>query len=256
MEKGLVSIITPMYNGAEFVGDTIESVLKQTYTNWEMIIVDDCSPDDGAGIEVVKRYENPRIKLIESKENRGSSGARNIALREAKGQYIALLDSDDMWPEEYLKSQVEFLKKNEAVIVYGAVQRVDEVTKEKISTPFPRPKRINYNGLLKVCPICPSATVYDVGKCDKYFFDESLGSMRDDYAYWLAMLKNILWAYYNEDVVILYRVRQGAVTANKRKTISSQWKVLREVEHVPLFKAVYCLLYWSINGIVKFKLYK
>lgn len=256
MEKGLVSIITPMYKGAEFVGDTIESVLKQTYTNWEMIIVDDCSPDDGAGIEVVKRYENPRIKLIESKENRGSSGARNIALREAKGQYIALLDSDDMWPEEYLKSQVEFLKKNEAVIVYGAVQRVDEVTKEKISTPFPRPKRINYNGLLKVCPICPSATVYDVGKCDKYFFDESLGSMRDDYAYWLAMLKNILWAYYNEDVVILYRVRQGAVTANKRKTISSQWKVLREVEHVPLFKAVYCLLYWSINGIVKFKLYK
>lgn len=256
MEKGLVSIITPMYKGAEFVGDTIESVLKQTYTNWEMIIVDDCSPDDGAGIEVVKRYENPRIKLIESKENRGSSGARNIALREAKGQYIALLDSDDMWPEEYLKSQVEFLKKNEAVIVYGAVQRVDEVTKEKISTPFPRPKRINYNGLLKVCPICPSATVYDVGKCDKYFFDESLGSMRDDYAYWLAMLKNISWAYYNEDVVILYRVRQDAVTANKRKTISSQWKVLREVEHVPFFKAVYCLLYWSINGIVKFKLYK
>ena len=70
MEKGLVSIITPMYKGAEFVGDTIESVLKQTYTNWEMIIVDDCSPDDGAGINVVKRYADPRIKLIESKVNR------------------------------------------------------------------------------------------------------------------------------------------------------------------------------------------
>jgi teichuronic acid biosynthesis glycosyltransferase TuaG len=79
MEKGLVSIITPMYKGAEFVGDTIESVLKQTYTNWEMIIVDDCSPDDGAGINVVKRYADPRIKLIESKINKGSSGARNIA---------------------------------------------------------------------------------------------------------------------------------------------------------------------------------
>ena len=104
MEKGLVSIITPMYKGAEFVGDTIESVLKQTYTNWEMIIVDDCSPDDGAGINVVKRYADPRIKLIESKVNKGSSGARNIALKEAKGQYIAFLDSDDMWPEEYLES--------------------------------------------------------------------------------------------------------------------------------------------------------
>ena len=82
MEKGLVSIITPMYKGADFVGDTIESVLRQTYTNWEMIIVDDCSPDDGAGIDVVKRYTDPRIKLIESKVNKGSSGARNIALRD------------------------------------------------------------------------------------------------------------------------------------------------------------------------------
>lgn len=256
MEKGLVSIITPMYKGAGFVGDTIESVLKQTYTNWEMIIVDDCSPDGGAGINVVRRYVDPRIKLIESKVNKGSSGARNIALREAKGQYIALLDSDDMWPEEYLKSHINFLSGRDAAIVYGAVQRVDEVTKEKISSPFPRPKRINYKGLLRVCPICPSATVYDVGKCGKYFFDESLGSMRDDYAYWLAMLRNVSWAYYNEDVVILYRVRQGAVTANKSKTISSQWKVLREVEHVPFLKAVYCLLYWGINGIVKFKMYR
>lgn len=122
MEKGLVSIITPMYKGAEFVGDTIESVLKQTYTNWEMIIVDDCSPDDGSGINVVKRYADPRIKLIESKINKGSSGARNIALKEAQGQYIAFLDSDDMWPEEYLESQILFLSNKDVVIAYGGVQ--------------------------------------------------------------------------------------------------------------------------------------
>ncbi len=133
MEKGLVSIITPMYKGAEFVGDTIESVLKQTYTNWEMIIVDDCSPDDGAGINVVKRYADPRIKLIESKINKGSSGARNIALKEAQGQYIAFLDSDDMWPEEYLESQILFLSNKDVVIAYGGVQRIDENTKEKKS---------------------------------------------------------------------------------------------------------------------------
>lgn len=130
MEKGLVSIITPMYKGAEFVGDTIESVLKQTYTNWEMIIVDDCSPDDGAGINVVKRYADPRIKLIESKVNKGSSGARNIALKEAKGQYIAFLDSDDMWPEEYLESQVNFLQTEKAIIVYASVQHIEEQFKQ------------------------------------------------------------------------------------------------------------------------------
>ena len=88
MEKGLVSIITPMYKGASFIGETIESVLKQTYQNWEMIIVDDCSPDGGASINVVKQYKDSRIKLIESKINKGSSGARNIAIEHAVGQYI------------------------------------------------------------------------------------------------------------------------------------------------------------------------
>lgn len=256
MEKGLVSIITPMYKGADFVGDTIESVLKQTYTNWEMIVVDDCSPDDGAGIKVVKRYTDPRIKLIESKVNKGSSGARNIALREAKGQYIALLDSDDMWPEEYLASHIKYLHDHGATIVYGAVQHIEEKSKENIGSPFPRAKRINYQGLLKICPICPSATVYDAGRCGVYYFNEALGSMRDDYAYWLAMLKEVPWAYYNKSVVILYRVRLGSATGNKKKTISSQWKVLRQGERVPFFKAVYCLAYWGLAGIIKYKFYK
>lgn len=85
MKKGLVSIITPMYKGAAFVGKTIESVLKQSYTDWEMIIVDDCSPDGGAGINEVKKYQDARIILVENKINTGSSGARNTALHLAKG---------------------------------------------------------------------------------------------------------------------------------------------------------------------------
>lgn len=256
MEKGLVSIITPMYKGANFVGDTIESVLQQTYQNWEMIIVDDCSPDDGAGIRVVNKYKDPRIKLIESKVNKGSSGARNIAIEHAQGQYIAFLDSDDIWQENYLDLQIAFLKEKGAIIAYGSVQRIDENTKEKISSPFPRPAKVNYNDMLKVCPICPSATVYDSSKCKKYLFNEALGSMRDDYVYWLEMLKEVPYAHYNPNVVILYRVRQGAVTANKKKIIISHWNVLRRFQHVSLLKSVYCLFCWGFNGIVKFKLYK
>lgn len=256
MEKGLVSIITPMYKGVAFVGETIESVLKQTYQNWEMIIVDDCSPDGGAGIRVVRQYNDSRIKLIESKVNKGSSGARNIALGHAVGQYIAFLDSDDMWSEKYLESQIAFLENKEVVIAYGGVQRIDENTKEKISSPFPRPQRVNYNDMLKVCPICPSATVYDSLKCKKYYFNETLGSMRDDYVYWLEMLKEVPYAHYNPDIVILYRVRQAAVTASKKKIISSHWKVLRNVQHVSFLKGVYCLFCWGMNGIIKFKFYK
>lgn len=107
MENSLVSIITPMYKGAAFVGETIESVLKQSYQDWEMIIVDDCSPDGGAGIAVVEEYckKDSRVKLIASGVNKGSSGARNIALHEAQGRYIAFLDSDDLWQENFLEDR-------------------------------------------------------------------------------------------------------------------------------------------------------
>ena len=251
--KGLVSIITPMYKGAAFVGETIESVLRQTYTDWEMIIVDDCSPDNGAGIQVVKQYKDPRIKLIESKVNKGSSGARNIALHEAQGRYIALLDSDDMWPEDYLEKQIDFLNSHDAVIAYGGVQRIDENTKEKISSPFPRPKRVDYNSLLKVCPICPSATVYDSSKCGKYFFNERLGSMRDDYVYWLAMLKDIKYGYGNKEILVDYRLRKSSVTANKKKVIYPQWRVLREVEKLPLLVCVYNICCWAVISYFKYR---
>ena len=257
VNEDLVSIITPMYKGASLVGATIESVLNQTYTNWEMIIVDDCSPDNGAGIQVVKKYDDPRIRLIESKVNKGSSGARNIGLRESKGRYIAFLDSDDLWPNNYLESQVEYIKKNNAFIVYGAVQHIDELTKVKLGSPFPRPKRINYDGLLKICPICPSATIYDIEKCNKHYFNETLGSLRDDWVYWLDMLKKeVPFAEYNSDIVILYRVRKGAVTGKKTKLINAQWTVLRKIEHISFIKSIYCVCCWGIVGFFKFKIYK
>jgi glycosyltransferase involved in cell wall biosynthesis len=127
-----------------------------------MIIVDDCSPDDGAGIQVVKRYDDPRVKLIESKVNKGSSGARNIALRGAKGQYIAFLDADDMWHPTFLERQLEFMRKKNATLVFSSYRRIDEKTKEEILSPFFVPNIVTYKSLLKTCPIFPSTAVYDL----------------------------------------------------------------------------------------------
>ena len=122
-----------MYKGAAFVGETIESVLAQSYQNWEMIIVDDCSPDDGTGIAEVNKYtSDPRIKLIASKENRGSSGARNIALKEAKGRYIAFLDSDDIWHHDFLEKQLNYMRipapRHTIRPQHSSVLRADEYT--------------------------------------------------------------------------------------------------------------------------------
>lgn len=131
MEEKLVSIITPMYKDASLVAQTIESVLSQTYKNWEMIIVDDCSPDGGAGADVVQKYadKDSRIKLICAKVNRGSSGARNQAMEVAKGQYFAFLDSDDIWHPDYLSTMMEHISNNKdnSIAIYFCSYRKNEL---------------------------------------------------------------------------------------------------------------------------------
>lgn len=255
MSKGLVSIITPMYKGAAFVGDTIESVQAQTYADWEMIIVDDCSPDDGAGIAVVKHYaeNDPRIILIESKENRGSSGARNIALRAAKGKFVAFLDSDDIWHPNFLEKQLEYMEEKNAALVFSSYRRIDEKTKEDILKPFIVPEKVNYKSILKANPIFPSTVLYDGEKCTKHFFNEEWGSMRDDYIYLLTMLKEMDCAYGNKDILVDYRIRKSSVTGDKKKVIIPQWNVLRKVEKLPLWTCIYNICCWAFISFHKYR---
>lgn len=254
MEEKLVSIITPMYKGAAFVGETIQSVLAQSYRDWEMIIVDDCSPDGGAGIMEVKKYtHDSRIKLIESKQNRGSSGARNIALKEAKGRYIAFLDSDDIWHPEFLEKQMAFLHKKEAPLVFSSYRRIDENTKEELLKPFLVPEKVNYKSLLKTCPIFPSTAIYDTSKTPKILFNEDLGSMRDDYVYWLKMFKDISYGYGNPEILVDYRMRKSSVTGNKSKVIKPQWNVLYKVEKLGLIPSAYYLLCWAFISYFKYR---
>lgn len=249
----LVSIITPMYKGGEFIGKTIQSVINQTYTNWEMIIVDDYSPDNGEGISEVKKFNDDRIILIESKKNLGSSGARNIALQKAKGRFIAFLDADDLWHSNFLKEQLSFMNKNDASIVFSSYRRIEEKTEEEILKPFIVPEKVNYKSLLKTCPIFPSTAIYDTQKHKKLFFNENLGSLRDDYVYWLTMLKEVDFAHGNKKILVDYRIRKTSVTANKKKVILPQWNVLRKVEHISLLKSCYYIICWAIISYFKYR---
>lgn len=254
MENDLISIITPMYKGAAFVGETIQSVLAQNYKNWEMIIVDDCSPDGGAGIAEVKKFtSDPRIILVESKENRGSSGARNIALQKAKGRYIAFLDSDDIWHPDFLEKQMKFMREKDAPLIFSSYRRIDENTKEELLSPYIVPEKVNYKSLLKSCPIFPSTAIYDTTKTPKIFFNEKLGSMRDDYVYWLQMFKNIKEAFGNQEILVDYRMRKSSVTGNKKKVIKPQWNVLYKVEKLGFFKSLYYISQWAVISYRKYK---
>lgn len=254
MNNNLISIITPMYKGAAFVGETIKSVLAQNYKDWEMIIVDDCSPDKGAGIREVNKFtSDPRIKLIASKENRGSSGARNIALREAKGRYIAFLDSDDIWHPDFLDKQMKFMEELNAPLVFSSYRRIDENTKEELLKPYIVPSKVNYRSLLKTCPIFPSTAIYDTTKTKKIFFNEKLGSMRDDYVYWLTMFKDINYGYGNPEVLVDYRMRKSSVTGNKSKVIKPQWNVLHKVEKLGIIPSAYYITCWAFISYFKYR---
>lgn len=258
MIEGLVSIITPMYKGAGLVGATIDSVLNQTYKNWEMIIVDDCSPDGGAGIAAVTPYaeKDERVKLICSKVNKGSSGARNEAMRNAKGRYLAFLDSDDIWFPAYLETMMRHIEENKdenIAIYFCSYRRMNSTCSEEMLPPYIFEGKRNYKQLLNHCPIFPSAAIVDLKKLkNPVFFREELRALRDDYVYWLDIMKDGLCALGYKDILVDYRMRDDSMTASKRKMIKPQYKIYHDVLGLSVFKSLWYSFRWGLNGIKKY----
>lgn len=259
MNEELVSIITPMYKGAALVGQTIESVLAQTYKNWEMIIVDDCSPDGGAGADVVQKFadKDSRIHLVRAKINRGSSGARNQAMEIARGRYFAFLDSDDIWHPDYLSTMMKNVldNKDDSIAIYFcSYRRMNSSCTAELLKPYIFEGKRTFRQLLRHCPIFPSAAIVDTSKLSgKILFKEELKALRDDYAYWLDIMKNGLCAMGFSDVLVDYRMRDDSMTASKTKMIKPQWNIYRKVLKMNVFESFLYLLCWGLNGLKKYK---
>lgn len=211
----LVSIITPSYNTAMYIGDTIKSVLAQTYENWEMLIVDDCSTDDTD--EVVKPYlSDQRIKYFKNEKNSGAAVSRNKALREANGRWIAFLDSDDLWLPEKLERQIDFMEKNNYAFTYTDYAEIDEggYEKEIIVT---GPSRISKTGMYNYCwPGCLTV-MYDakeIGVIQIYDIKKN-----NDYAMWLK-ISHIADCYLLNECLAKYRRgRSGSVSTHGMLTM-------------------------------------
>ncbi len=238
----LVSIITPLYNAEKYIETTIQSVQYQTYKNWEMIIVDDCSKDRGP--EIVKKYiENDnRIKLMKLEKNSGGAVARNRAIKEAKGKYIAFLDSDDLWYPEKLEKQLKFMEENNYDFTYTWYEKIDEegnLLKEIVKSE----DKINYNKLLKSNQIGCLAAMYNAKKLGKIYMP--LIRKRQDYALWLQVLKKVDYGYCLKENLAQYRIVNGSVSSNKINLIKYNWKLFRDVEKLSIFKSFYYLS-WNI----------
>lgn len=247
--KNLVSIITPSYNSAKFIGKTIESVLDQIYQNWEMIIVDDVSPDNSNKIIEEYSKKDTRIKLIKLEQNSGAAVARNRAIKESKGRYIAFLDADDMWKPEKLEKQIEFMRKNNYAFTYTAYEKIDEngLVFGEIGVPL----KVSYNQLLKICVIGCLTAIYDVEKLGKVYMPTN--TKREDFATWLNILKKVDFAYGIKQNLSQYRVYKSQSSNKKVKMAKENWKLYREIEKLNIFKAIYYFSHYAIRGILRTK---
>ena len=212
----LISIITPTYNCAQFIGETIKSVINQTYTNWEMIIVDDASNDNTE--EVVKSIKDERIKYIRLKENSGAATARNIAMENASGKFMAFLDSDDIWIKDKLEKQVKFMIDNNYNFTCTAYEKMNEKG-DSLNKVFKPKKKADYNRILLDCPVGNSTVMYNVSNIRK----------RNDDALWLQILKKEKFIYGMPDILMKYRIRNNSISSNKLSLVKYHWYLYRKI---------------------------
>ena len=244
-----VTIIMPSYNSEKFIVESVESVLAQTYSKWELIIVDDCSLDDSN--KIITKYVDSdcRIKLIKLQKNSGPAIARNMAIETANGRYIAFLDSDDVWLPNKLEKQIKFMQDNDLAFTYSSYKLVGEdnedlglfITKDKIS----------YFDMLKTCSVGCLTAIYDTEKIGKQYMPLIL--KRQDYGLWLKILKLIGKTMGILEPLATYRIRKNSVSSNKVKAAKYQWKIYREIEKLSFLKSLYYFAFYAYNGIIKYK---
>ena len=249
MEENKVSIIIPVYNAEKFIGKTRESVLNQTYKNWEMLLFNDKSKDDS--LKIIKKYseKDERIKVIDSKENVGVVVARNKLIEIATGEFIAFLDADDYWREQKLEKQIKYMKEQNALISCTEYIRVTEDEKE-INDIIIK-EIITYEDMLKNNYLGCLTVVYNANKLGKRYFKER--EKNEDYVLWLEIVKETKIIFGLKENLAFYRVLNNSRSSNKIKVAKDRWEVYRKVERLSLFKSIYYFLQYVIRALKKTK---
>lgn len=246
-ENELVSIIMPTYNSEKIVCNSINSVLKQTYKNFELIIIDDASSD--ATIKMVNQFNDKRIKVLQQNVNSGAAYTRNAGIKQAKGRFLAFIDADDLWEEDKLEIQLKTMIKNKMAFTYTSYKRVDESGNSigyiKVT------KKISYKELLKNTIIGCSTVVIDRSMTG--YFEMPLLRKGQDTATWLMLLKKIDNAFGIDKSLTTYTVRKGSISSNKFLALKRTWKIYREVENLSLIYSFYCFIFYIFNAINKRK---
>lgn len=234
MNAPLVSVIMPAYNSAQFIEEAIVSVTNQTYTNWELLVVDDASKDETCAIVEAFMKREKRIYLHRNTKNHGTGAARNAGIAAAKGRYIAFLDADDRWLPQKLEVQVKFMIEHDLPITFSSYYLVNEAG-ENLNKVVEALPVLTYQKLLKSNYIGNLTGIYDVQKTGKVF--APLLRKRQDWALWLTILEKFGSTKSIKTPLALYRVRKNSLSQNKAALVQYNFRIYREFLNYDLLKS-------------------
>lgn len=247
-ENKLVSVILPVYNAEKFVFEAIQSVLSQSHKNLELIVIDDASAD--SSLQILQSFDDPRVKIFSLTKNEGVANARNIGLKKSSGEFIAFIDSDDVWLPDKLTEQLKFLECEKVDLCYSYFDRSNP-TGNYLSTVSSLSENLKYSQLLKSnCIPMLTAIVRKDSIGDTTF----KSAHHEDYIFWLELTRNKkLTGKLLKKVTAIYRVRSDSISGNKIKSFLWTWKVYRRFEHISLLKSCKLIIFYLNSGIKKHK---
>ena len=243
-----VSVIVPCYNGAQYLDDCIGSVLGQTFRDWEMLIVDDCSVDHSR--EIIESYarKDPRIKYLTTECASGSPATpRNIGIKYSKGRYLAFLDCDDMWLPNKLDEQIKMIQDKKCALVFSDYEKVS-YKGEQSHRIVSAPPAVDLKGLYYGNPIGCLTVLVDTQITGKFYFKQM---PHEDCIAWIELIGQFGTAYNTQSVLARYRETIGSVSRNKFKILSWQWNIYRKIFKFNVFKSVFCYMLYAYNGYKK-----
>ena len=251
MNETLISIITPSYNSSRFILDTYKSIQSQTYENWEWLITDDCSTDNSYSLMVEISRRDKRVKLHRNKKNLGAALSRNSSISRAEGEFLAFIDSDDLWNKNKLKKQFNFMLEKDAAITFTPFKIISEagIDSNKIIDNA-APDSISYSDLLfKRATFGCSTVMVNRKKVGKIVMPNIRTGQ--DYATWLSILKLGFNAYFLREPLTSYRLVKGSLSRNKIKKAKRQWEIYRSIEKISLLRSITYFISYALRAIFR-----
>lgn len=249
MTEDIISIIVPVYNVENFITETMESVRVQTYTHWELLLIEDGSSDRSA--EIIEAYAektgDKRIRLICQPSNLGAARARNRGVAQARGRYIAYLDADDLWHPEKLKRELAFLKAKNAAFVFTGYEFADEQgrgTGKIVRVP----ETLNYRQALKNTTIFTTTVMFDMEKISKEELEMPV-IKSEDTALWWKILRSGHIAYGLDENLASYRRAGRTLSSNKLEAVRRIWNLYRKAEGMGIFSSAFHFCFWAARAV-------